>query len=498
MKSDFESNNLPDMQALLHRILAQESHALAELEIQLSPDSLGRTIEAILTCEGRVLVTGAGTSSSIARRLAHLLTCSGAPAVYVDPGQAQHGYSAIVTAGDTLIAFSRGGETAEINFLLTIAAERGATRIGVLEDLHSSMAELCNEVLPARVSHRNDAGGVIPLASTLTQAAVGDILCAAVLEVRGYSEAQFGRLHPGGAVGERLQDHTPVAPKLADTSTKTDESEVDLLGSDTKPLGAIRGYILDMDGVLWHGPEPLPGMQEFIQTLRQLDLPFVLATNNPSQRPEGFAAKARSFGLEFEDDQVVTSSLATVHYLKKNYPAGSRIHVIGEPALKDMVTEAGYERADEDVVAVVAALERGLTYDTLKRGSLLIQGGAEFIGTNADPSYPTEEGILPGSGTMVIALQAASGVDPKVMGKPNPGIFDLACARLGLPPDHIASVGDRLDTDIAGGLRYGTKTVLVLTGISTLEQARTGVIQPDWVFNGLPALTAAINRSHDA
>jgi 4-nitrophenyl phosphatase len=483
------------MQALMQRVLAQESSALAELAIQLNPDAMSRAVEAILTCEGRVLVTGAGTSSSLARRLAHLLTCSGAPAVYVDAGQSQHGYSAIVTEHDVLIAFSRGGETADIIFLLSIAAERGATRIGVLEDLQSSMAKLCDEVLPARVSRENDAGGIIPLASTLAQAAVGDILCAAVLEVRGYSDVQFGRLHPGGAVGERLQMDSAQDPSQADPSGKAGDPKVDLLGSDTGALAAVRGYILDMDGVLWHGPEPLPGMQEFIHTLNELDLPFVLATNNPSQHPEGFAEKARSFGLEFNDDQVVTSSMATIHYLKKKYPAGSRIHVIGEAALKDMVAEAGYERADEDVVAVVVALERGLTYETIKRGSLLIQSGAEFIGTNADPSYPTEEGILPGSGTMVIALQAASNVTPNVMGKPNPGIFDLACARLELPPQQIASVGDRLDTDIAGGLRYGTRTVLVLTGISTLEEARTGVVHPDWVFDGLPALTEAIRRN---
>ena len=112
--------------------------------------------------------------------------------------------------------------------------------------------------------------------------------------------------------------------------------------------------------------------------------------------------------------------------------------------------------------------------------------------------FSGEVWYIPGSGTMVIALQAASGVDPNVMGKPNSGIFDLACARLGLPAEQIASVGDRLDTDIAGGLLYGTKTILVLTGISTLEQARSGVIQPDWVFDGLPALTEAIRRTHNA
>jgi 4-nitrophenyl phosphatase len=250
-----------------------------------------------------------------------------------------------------------------------------------------------------------------------------------------------------------------------------------------------------MDGVLWHGDQPLPGVTEFFEFLQTHDLRFVLATNNPSKRASEFAAKAQSFGLPISTDDIVSSSIATAHYLKKTYPEGTRIHVIGEQALKDQVAEAGYELADEDVAAVVVALERSLTNETIKHAGLLIRAGAQFIGTNADPVYPTEEGFVPGSGMMVTAVAVSSGQEPLVMGKPQRGIFDLAMEKLDLPLERVASVGDRLDTDIAGGVRYGLKTVLLLTGIAQRKDIAVSDDQPDWVFDDLPAFHHALKSA---
>ncbi len=272
----------------------------------------------------------------------------------------------------------------------------------------------------------------------------------------------------------------------------TGHGSTDLLGHAIGGLCSIQGLVLDMDGVLWHGMTPLPGLGSFFNLIEGRNLNYVLATNNPSMRPEGFAEKARGMGLDVSVDRIINSAVATVHYLQSRYARGTCIHVIGEAALKELIAEAGFVLADEDVKAVVVALERGLTYETFKRGTLLIRGGAQFIGTNADPSYPTEEGILPGSGMMVVALRATTDVEPIIMGKPERGVFDLAVERLSLSPAEIVSVGDRLDTDIAGGNRYGMKTILLLSGIANLEDVANSSLKPDWVFQGLPELTQAL------
>ncbi|MGD8621123.1 MAG: HAD-IIA family hydrolase [Anaerolineales bacterium] len=460
-------------QQLGEALLDKESSAIAGLRSGLDWSSVQASVELLLGCDGLVHVTGAGTSSSLARRLAHVLTCSGLPSVYLDSAQAQHGYSALIQTADVVIAFSRGGETDEINHVLKIARSKGARTIAISEKQQSSMAALVDHLLLAYVTPEDDAGGVIPLASTLAHAAVGDILCNAILNEKGLSEQEFASHHPGGAVGKRLSGRM--------RSARSDRTPIE-------ELKQIRGFILDMDGVLWHGEQPLPGVNAFFDFLTENKLRFVLATNNPSKRPSEFAEKARSFGLPVDADTIVTSSVATVHYLRKTYAKGTRIHVIGEKALKEQITEAGFKLADENVAAVVAALQRDMTYETIKHGTLLIRAGAQFIGTNADPAYPTEEGFVPGSGMMVTALAASSGQEPLVMGKPQGGIFDLAMEKLNLPAEQVASVGDRLDTDIAGGMRYGLKTVLLLTGIAQPEDLKASNTQPDWVFNDLPAL----------
>jgi arabinose-5-phosphate isomerase len=189
---------------LAKSLLTQEARALEELKDQLDPQALCEALQIILDCQGMVMVVGAGTSSSIARRLAHLLTCSGKPSMFLDPGQAQHGYSGIVSGRDVIIAFSRGGETDEVNHVLGVAKARGAKAIGIMQQVQSTMGTLSDIVLRAPVAPENDAVDVIPLASTLVHAAVGDVLCAAVLSLRGFDDQEFAALHPGGAVGKRL------------------------------------------------------------------------------------------------------------------------------------------------------------------------------------------------------------------------------------------------------------------------------------------------------
>ena len=251
-----------------------------------------------------------------------------------------------------------------------------------------------------------------------------------------------------------------------------------------------------MDGVLWRGEQPLQGLTRFFDVLDRCGVRFVLATNNPSRRPEGFVEKARRLGVLLESTQVVSSASVTLEYLADHYPQGTRVHVIGEEALHEMVAEAGYTLADDRVAVVVAAMDRRMTYETLKRGTLLLRAGADFVATNPDASYPSEEGIVPGSGTMVAALTASSGRTPVVMGKPYAGLFDLAIRRLGLPGSHVASLGDRLDADVAGGKAFGLSTILVFSGYTRPEDLQTSPVKPDLACRDISELSDLFEAAH--
>jgi 4-nitrophenyl phosphatase len=247
-----------------------------------------------------------------------------------------------------------------------------------------------------------------------------------------------------------------------------------------------------MDGVLWKGDEALPGLARFFAALRQRGIRFVLATNNNTQTPAGFAAKAAALGAPVGPEEVLTATTATIAYLRGRFPEGTRIYAIGEKPLKDQLEQAGYRLSERDAAVVVAALDRQLTYEMLKRAALLIRAGAAFIGPNPDVVYPTPEGLAPGSGMVLAALQAATGCAPVIIGKPEAGMFAIALERMGLPPDRCASLGDRLDTDIAGGQRAGLRTILVLSGVTTSADLATSAIRPDWVYFGIADLAEAL------
>lgn len=266
---------------------------------------------------------------------------------------------------------------------------------------------------------------------------------------------------------------------------------------DLTDFRTLKGLIIDMDGVLWHGDLPLPGLPDFFASLNQHQIKYMLATNNNTQRPEGFVAKAAKLGVEIDPAQVVTASVATVHYLRSKYPQGSRIYIVGESALKSLITEAGFIVADTEVDAVIVTLDRHLTYEMLKRATLLLRAGAEFIAPNLDPSYPTPEGIVPGGGAVVSAVATASDQKPLVIGKPESWMFQICMERMQTQAFETASLGDRLSTDIAGGQRLGLKTILVLSGVTSATDLEASPIRPTWVFQGLEDLTLALNDLDD-
>jgi len=257
--------------------------------------------------------------------------------------------------------------------------------------------------------------------------------------------------------------------------------------------------IIDMDGVLWHGDTPLPGLVDFFATLRQKEIRFILATNNASQTPEQYVAKLARMGVTIIRDEVLTSAQAAALYLRERAPAGARVFAIGEDGVRQALSENGFqlnELYELNAHYVVCGMDRGLSWDKLATATLNIRAGAQFIGTNPDTTLPTERGLTHGNGAVLAALQAATGVAPTIMGKPEPIMYQQALARLQLSPAQAIAIGDRLETDILGAVRAGMRSIFVLSGVSQREQLGGLSYQPTWVMENIRVVTEAINSSY--
>lgn len=252
-----------------------------------------------------------------------------------------------------------------------------------------------------------------------------------------------------------------------------------------KSLSALKGLIIDMDGVLWRGSEPLRGLVDFFAFLRAREIRLVLATNNSSQGEAQYVERLASHGVQVNRDEIVTSSSATAEYLTTILPTASHVYVIGMQSLKDALTRRGFIVDNTDAAAVVVGIDWEISYEKLKRATLLIRAGAKFIGSNPDKTFPSPEGISPGTGALLAALEAATDVKPEVVGKPQPLMYKQAMQRLKLAPDVVAALGDRLDTDILGAIRSGIKSILVMSGVTSPALLAESEVKPDWVFEDI-------------
>ncbi len=258
-------------------------------------------------------------------------------------------------------------------------------------------------------------------------------------------------------------------------------------------LLSIQHLIIDMDGVLWRGDEPMPGLSRFFTFLRQRGIAFTLATNNASQTPEDYAGKLSRFGVEVPLESILTSALVVARYLAEIASSGSRVYVIGEEGLRRALREQGFGLFDRDdrqreADYVVVGWDRHLTWEKLSAASYSIHRGAAFVGTNPDVTFPTEWGPAPGNGATLAALRAATGVEPVVTGKPEPRMYEEALRLMEAAPQTTAMIGDRLDTDILGADRVGLTTVLTLSGISTADDVSTSSTRPDLVCEDINEL----------
>jgi 4-nitrophenyl phosphatase len=254
-------------------------------------------------------------------------------------------------------------------------------------------------------------------------------------------------------------------------------------------LTSITHLILDMDGVLYRGNQPMPRLCEFFAFLRERHIPFVLVTNNATRTPQERADQLARMGAQVLPSEILVSGQAAARYLRREYPAGTRVHIFGMPALRRAMEEEGFVLANDDVKVVVAGLDTEITFDKIKRAVRLIRDGARFIATNLDPSIPLEDGWLPGSGAMIAMLAAASEVKPTAIGKPEPIMYELAMAQMGARPETTAAVGDRVETDIMGGKRAALTTICVLSGASGRSEAEAA--GADFIFDDIGHLLEA-------
>ncbi|MHB0989422.1 MAG: HAD-IIA family hydrolase [Bellilinea sp.] len=250
----------------------------------------------------------------------------------------------------------------------------------------------------------------------------------------------------------------------------------------------IKALVLDMDGVLWRANKPVGRLAAVFARIDELKLKVICATNNATSTPEQFAEKLAGMGVQLAPKFILNSALAAAHYLKKQHPAGGPVYLVGEIGLQQAMQELGFWQAEKDVLAIVAGMDRQFSYAKLTAATRLIRNGAPFIGTNPDKTFPTPDGLVPGAGSILAAIEAASGVTPTIIGKPSPFLYQVALDRLGASPLETLAVGDRLETDVLGGQRAGMRTALVLSGVSSLHDLAGWPTPPDLVAADLAEL----------
>jgi 4-nitrophenyl phosphatase len=260
------------------------------------------------------------------------------------------------------------------------------------------------------------------------------------------------------------------------------------------PFNEMRGLICDMDGVLWRGNSPLPGLQDLVSLLQDRGLEHVWVTNNSSRTPQEYVRKLAGVGITTSEEHVLTAAVATARHVADRHPGATVFSIGGNGVREALIAEGLVHHDDPDVGkvdVVVVGWDQQLTWQKLATATRLILDGAAFVGTNPDRTFPMERSLAPGNGAQTAALEAATGVEPEIIGKPAPPLYRQALARMGTAPDATLVVGDRLDTDILGGVRLGMPTALVLTGVVQREELSNSAIRPSAVFDDLVTLVQA-------
>jgi NagD protein len=249
----------------------------------------------------------------------------------------------------------------------------------------------------------------------------------------------------------------------------------------------VEAWLTDMDGVLVHEEEPIPGAAEFIDALKSSGRRFLVLTNNSIYTPRDLRARLLVSGIDVPEDCLWTSALATAEFLRSQRPHGSA-YVVGEAGLTTAMHDVGYVMTTRDPDYVVLGETRTYSFEAITRAIRLIEAGARFIATNPDASGPSQQGTLPATGSVAALISTATGRQPYYVGKPNPLMMRGALNRLEAHSETTVMVGDRMDTDIISGLEAGLRTVLVSTGSTRPENIERFPYRPTRVVDSIADL----------
>lgn len=249
-------------------------------------------------------------------------------------------------------------------------------------------------------------------------------------------------------------------------------------------IRAKKGFICDMDGVIYHGNQVLPGVSDFIAWLQKENKKFLFLTNSSERSPKELQQKLKRMDLDVSEEHFYTSALATAAFIKSQAP-GSSAYVIGDAGLLNALYDAGITMNDVSPDYVIVGETRNYNYESIRKAVKLVLGGAKLIGTNSDLTGPSEGGIIPACRSLISPIELATGRHAYFVGKPNPLMMRTGLKMLGCEPEDAAIVGDRMDTDIISGIESDIDTILVLSGVSTRDNIRKFPYQPMHILNGV-------------
>ena len=249
-------------------------------------------------------------------------------------------------------------------------------------------------------------------------------------------------------------------------------------------LRSKKGYVCDMDGVIYHGNLLLDGAAQFVHWLEENQKKYIFLTNSSERSPRELQEKLGRLGLHVGEEHFYTSALATAAFLKSQCPSGSA-YVIGEAGLVGALYNAGFSMNDVNPDYVVVGETSSFSYEKILKAVKLVRGGAKLIGTNPDITGPIENGIAPATRALISPIEMTCGKQAYFVGKPNPLMMRHAQKRLGVKPEDMAIIGDRMDTDVIAGIESEMDTVLVLSGVTTPEIMNSYPYRPTYVLNGV-------------